>query len=159
MHRSTCLAVSQTSLVSKLLYLLKLPPTNVEWSASFFHISLSSEYGNEFQISPRELSRLRANIEASSVCHIHVQIEILKCKSWVTQRRSLKLIEQQSSLTFIINNPSAQISYEGNVVQGHNWIFFRKMLFKVIHIRVIWMKIDDDSSFHCMWKKWLMSAS
>lgn len=43
----------------------------------------------------------------------------------------------------------AQVGYEVNVVQGHSCtlIFSRKMLFRVIHIGVIWMKIDDDGIF------------
>ena len=36
------------SLVSKFPCILKLPPTNLEWSASFFGLSLPSMYGGQF---------------------------------------------------------------------------------------------------------------
>ena len=54
-------------------------------------------------------------------------------------KRSLKLVEQQSIPTFIIHNPLAQIGCKLNAVQGHNCtlMLLSKMLFKVIHIRVL----------------------
>ena len=57
-QRSTRLWVAKTSLVCKFRCLLNLPPTNLEWSASFFHLSLPSVFGGQFQISPRKLLRL-----------------------------------------------------------------------------------------------------
>ena len=38
----------RTSLIRKFLCLLKLPPTNLKWSASFFSLSLPSMYGGQF---------------------------------------------------------------------------------------------------------------
>lgn len=54
-------------------------------------------------------------------------------------KSSFKLVEQQSIPIFIIHNPLAQIGCELNAVQGHNCtlMLLSKMLFEVIHIRVI----------------------
>lgn len=42
----------KANLVCKFYCLLKLPPTNLEWPASFFSFSLSSVYGIQVQILP-----------------------------------------------------------------------------------------------------------
>lgn len=151
-QRSTYLTVAQDKPSTFVLLFIKL--ATLLWSLFARCVQV------QFHILPGELQRFWTNIKVSFLCDFYEQIEKLKCKTWVTQQRSLKLVEQQSILTFIINNPWAQIGSEVNIIQGHNCalVFFSKMLFKVIHIEVICMKIDDDSSFHCMWKKWLMSA-
>lgn len=53
-QRSTGLAAPNTSLICKFLCLLKLPSTNLKWSASSFGLSLPSVYRGQFWISPRE---------------------------------------------------------------------------------------------------------
>lgn len=51
-QRSTCLMVAKSSLEYKFPPLLNLPPPiNLEWSSSFFHLFLTSEYEGQFQIS------------------------------------------------------------------------------------------------------------
>ena len=53
---SSCSCPRQTSHVS---CALNLPPTNQEWSASFFGFSLCSAYRDQFQVSPGELPRMQ----------------------------------------------------------------------------------------------------
>lgn len=45
---STHLAATKTSIVCKSPCLLNLPPTNLEWSVCFFHLSLLSGFGPQF---------------------------------------------------------------------------------------------------------------
>lgn len=160
MRRSTCLEVAQDKPRTYVLLFIKL----VTYQSGMARLLLWCLFVRcvqvQFQISPGELQRFWTNIKISFLWDFYKQIEKLKCKTRVTLQRSLKLVEQQSILTCIINNPWAQIGYEVNIIQGHDCalVIFNKILFKVIHIGVMWMKIDDDSSFHCMWRKWLMSA-
>lgn len=55
------LQLPKTSLLCKFPCLLKLPPTNLEWSGSFFILSLISTYRGQFQISPGKLRRFQTN--------------------------------------------------------------------------------------------------
>lgn len=160
MQRSTCLTVAQDKLRTYILLFIKLATYQSGMACLLLWSLFAHCVQVQFQISPGELQRFWTNIKVYFLCYLYEQIGKLKCKTWVTRQRSLKLVEQQSILTFIINNSWAQIGYEVNIIQEHNCalVFFSKMLFKVIHIGIIWMKIDDDSSFHCMWKKWLMST-
>lgn len=48
-------------LIYKFPCLLSLPPTNLEWPASFFGLPLASPYGDQFQIMPLKLPRLQTN--------------------------------------------------------------------------------------------------
>lgn len=54
-QRSTVFVPLKTSLVYKFPCLLNLPPTNLEWTASFLSLSLPSLYGGQFQMTPRIL--------------------------------------------------------------------------------------------------------
>lgn len=56
-QKSTHLWSLKTSLVHKFPCSLKLPPTDLEWSSSFFSPSLPFVYGGQFQIIPRKLPR------------------------------------------------------------------------------------------------------
>ena len=49
------------NLLCKFPCLLNLPPANLDWSVSFFGLSLSSVYWSQFQIAPRKLLRLQTN--------------------------------------------------------------------------------------------------
>lgn len=57
---------------------LKLPPTNLKWSASFFSLSLPFVHGVHFQISPRELPRSHTNTQIASG-EAHVTRTIITC--------------------------------------------------------------------------------
>lgn len=46
---------------SSIPFLINLLPTNLEWSASFFGLSLTSVYRGQFQISPRKFPSLGIN--------------------------------------------------------------------------------------------------
>ena len=49
------------NLLCKFPCFLNLSPANLDWSASFFDLSLSSVYGSQFQITPRKLLRFQTN--------------------------------------------------------------------------------------------------
>ena len=55
------LRLPKTTFVGKFLCLLNMPPTNLEWSASFFGLFLPSSYGGQFQISPGKLPTVPTN--------------------------------------------------------------------------------------------------
>ena len=61
LQNSIHLLVPKTNLIWKFPCLLNLLPTNLEWLASFFHLSLPSVYGGQFQISPSNLLRIWTN--------------------------------------------------------------------------------------------------
>lgn len=60
----------KTNLIRKFCSLLNLPPTNLGCPTSFFHLSSSSVCGEQFQMSPRKLQRVRTNtgITVMNVC-------------------------------------------------------------------------------------------
>ena len=58
--------IPQPSLVCQFPYLLKLPPTSLEWSASFLASFMPSVYWSQFGVSPGKLSRLWANMNTFS---------------------------------------------------------------------------------------------
>lgn len=62
MQRSVFVGLAQDKKpLCKFPCLLNLPPANLDWSASFFGLSLSSVYWSQFQIAPRKLLRLQTN--------------------------------------------------------------------------------------------------
>lgn len=104
--------LSKTSNVYKFPWLLKLPPTNLEWSAFFFCLSLSSMYETEFWISPRELQMLEINLDLRSF-HIELPpsskasyflwlIDRREKREWKKQMHFLKTVcQMQNTLTHI----------------------------------------------------------
>lgn len=60
MWTSVLLAAPKTNLICKFLCFLNLPPSDMEWP-TFFSLSLPCKYGGRFQVSARELLRVRTN--------------------------------------------------------------------------------------------------
>lgn len=61
MWRSTCLVATQDKAFLEIPLLIKSVTTNLECSASFFDLSLTSVHGGQFQISPGKFPSLWTN--------------------------------------------------------------------------------------------------